>query len=269
MQFRMKKYYLFTPLLLALIFGTFSSVSAQDDSRNTSVDVNVDASARTRVLQVEAQAKTRADLEVNYEAQKARVEAQRAKMKAEAEARKTAAEARGDEMQAKREAMRIEFEAKRAEMDASRERLRAEFEVKRTEARARITEFREDIAKRRVENATRVIMATIERLEKIITRIESRIAKIEARGGVTVESKNFVSAAKGNLADARAALAIFASIDLSGETAESNFERIRTAAAEAREHIRAAHQNLMLAIRALSSVEVDLESDSEVQGSTE
>ena len=40
--------------------------------------------------------------------------------------------------------------------------------------------------------------------------------------------------------------------------ASENFERIRTAAAEAREFIRAAHQNLRIAVRSLRAVEDDV-----------
>lgn len=260
----MKKYYLFTLLFSALIFGASSSVSAQNAVR-TSADV----SRETEALRVEAQVKVRADMKATYEAQKARGEAQREQMKSEAEARKAAAEARGDEMQAKREAMRIELEAKRTEMDSRREAMRVEFESRRTEMQDKRAEFREDIAKRKVENTERVITITIERLERIIVRVESRIAKIKAQDGVTTESEDSVSVAKGHLADAKASLAVFVSIDLSGETAESNFERIRAVAAEVREHIRAAHQNLMIAVRSLSSVEVGLGLEAEAGVSTE
>lgn len=151
------------------------------------------------------------------------------------------------------------IEARRAEADARREALRAEAEARRAEARARMTEFRRDTAERRVQNTARVITGIIEHLNKIILRIESRIAKIKARGGDTTESESFVAMAKQNLADAKVAVDAFVAIDLSTGEAEANFERIRALAAEAREHIRAAHQNLMKAVRSLSSIEINVE----------
>ncbi|MEX2013712.1 MAG: hypothetical protein WD897_02245 [Parcubacteria group bacterium] len=233
----MKKQYLSTLFFLALVFGVFSQVSAQ----------------------IETRTRTNTDLRAIYEAQMVQVEAQREKMRAEAEVRRAAAEARGDEVQARREMMNVELEAKRAQIDAKREATRVEFEAKRAETEAKRVDFQQSAAKRQVENAARVILATIERLENIIVRIESRIAKVKARGGLTAESERFVAVAKVNLSDARVVVGTFAGVDLSSERARENFERIRTAAAEAREHIRAAHQNLMMAVRSLGSVEANVE----------
>ena len=201
----MAKQYLSTLLLfLALVFGVFSSVSAQEASINASVD--------TRAVQVQAQ-------------------------------------------------MRAEVEARRAQADERREAARIEAEAKRAQTQAKRVEFQQVVAKRQVENTARVILATIERLENIIVRLESRIAKVKARGGVTSESEGFVAAARANLSDAGLAVDAFVSIDLSSERALENFQRIRAAAAETREHIRAAHRNLMMAARSLGSVEMNLEAD--------
>ena len=204
----MTKQYLSALLFLALVFGVFSSVSAQEASLNVSLD--------TRAIQVQAQ-------------------------------------------------MRAEIEARRVQADERRETLRVEAESRRASSTARRIEFQQDIAKRQVENTARVILATIGRLENIIVRLESRIAKIKARGGLTSESEGFVAAARANLSDARLAVDAFVSIDLSSERALENFQRIRAAAAEAREHIRAAHRNLMMAVRSLGSVEMNLEADISVE----
>jgi len=204
----MTKQYLSALLFLALVFGVFSSVSAQEASLNVSLD--------TRAIQVQAQ-------------------------------------------------MRAEIEARRVQADERRETLRVEAESRRASSTARRIEFQQDIAKRQVENTARVILATIGRLENIIVRLESRIAKIKARGGLTSESEGFVAAARVNLSDARLAVDAFVSIDLSSERALENFQRIRAAAAEAREHIRAAHRNLMMAVRSLGSVEMNLEADISVE----
>ena len=204
----MTKQYLSTLLFLALVFGVFSSVSAQEASINASVD--------TRAIQVQAQ-------------------------------------------------IRAEIEARRVQADERREAARVEAEARRAQTQTKRVEFQQTVAKRQVENTARVILATIGRLENIIVRLESRIAKIKARGGLTSESEGFVAAARANLSDARLAVDAFSSIDLSSERALENFQRIRAAAAEAREHIRAAHRNLMMAVRSLGSVEMNLEADISVE----
>lgn len=161
--------------------------------------------------------------------------------------------------------MRAEIEARRAQADERREAARIEAEARRAQTQTKRVEFQQAVAKRQVENTARVILATIGRLENIIVRLESRIAKIKARGGLTSESEGFVAAARANLSDARLAVDAFSSIDLSSERALENFQRIRAAAAEAREHIRAAHRNLMMAVRSLGSVEMNLEADISVE----
>jgi len=151
--------------------------------------------------------------------------------------------------------VRVNAEVRRASSTERQEKRRVEIKNNIEERKASSTERRVDIqinlAKRKVEFVKRVILATIERLEKIMARIESRMAKIEERGGDTTEAKGFVTLAKGNLADARVAVDAFASLDLSGDSARENFELVRVAAAEAKEHIRAAHRNMMMAVRAL------------------
>lgn len=146
---------------------------------------------------------------------------------------------------------RANVEARKAEMEAKR----AEIDAKKAEMKANRVEFQQDVAKRKVENTTRVIYATIERLEKIIARIESRMAKLKSNGGNVAGSESYVALAKDNLLKATAAVTVFAGLDLSSEQAQDNFERIRTAAAEAREFIRSAHENLMHAVRLLGQVQ--------------
>ncbi|MEK7461941.1 MAG: hypothetical protein AAB586_02635 [Patescibacteria group bacterium] len=173
-----------------------------------------------------------------------------------------------NEIQAKREQMKLDLEAKWAEMDAKREAKRAEIEAKRASSTAKRIEFQQGVAQRKVERVIKVMLGTIESLEKITVRIESRIAKVKAQGGNTTESEKFVAFAKTNLLDARTKVGTFASIDLSSEKAAENFERIRTAATEAREIIRKVHENLMMAVRSLRAAEIDIE-DSNSSGSEE
>lgn len=158
-------------------------------------------------------------------------------------------------VRARVEARKTEIEVRRASTTERRldrrEEIRSNIEQRRASSTERRVEFQQDLAKRRVKNVTKVLLATIERLEKIIVRIESRIEKINERGTDSTEAQSFVTLAKGNLADARLAVESFAGLDLSSTKAADNFETIRAAAAEARDSIRLAHQNLTKAARAL------------------
>ncbi|MDO8589859.1 MAG: hypothetical protein Q7R69_01130 [bacterium] len=117
-----------------------------------------------------------------------------------------------------------------------------------TDARA---EMQRGLAKRKAANTSRVLTATVERLERIIVRLESRIEKVKADGGVTATSTAYVVEARNHLSLTKASIALFASVDLSGDKAKENFERVRDIASEAKGHIREAHRSLTKAIRAL------------------
>mgnify|MGYP001581121806 CR=1 FL=1 len=168
------------------------------------------------------------------------------------------------EMEARRASTTLRLEEKRKEMEERRasttnriENRREGMLERKASSTERRIEFQQNIAKRQVEHVTKVMLATIERLEKIITRIESRIEKIKENGGETAEAEGFVVLAKGNLLDAEAAVGAFANIELSSDKAKDNFEKVRTAAREAREHIRLARENLMKAIRSLGSLKAN------------
>lgn len=167
------------------------------------------------------------------------------------------------EARARVEMMKRELEEKRAETDARIEARRLEAERRRVEAESRRSEFRQDVAKRQVENAARVTLLVIERLENIIQRLESRIEKVKISGGATAESERFVVAAKADISSARALVTAFSNLDLSGSNAQEVFERIRESVAGAREHIRSAHRNLMMAVRSLRMIEVESEEGSD------
>ena len=121
-----------------------------------------------------------------------------------------------------------------------------------TDKAARREAFQKEIAKKKAEKTARVMAATVERLEKLLTRIESRIAKIKAEGGVTVEAEVAIAAAKADILKAKAEIAAFATLELSGDNAQENFERVRTVAKEVKEIIKSVHTNLTKAVRSLN-----------------
>lgn len=149
--------------------------------------------------------------------------------------------------------IKAEIEARRASTTRRIMEVRANMEARKASSTERRIEIGQDLAKRKSENVARVLKQVITHLEKIISRIESRIAKIKAEGGVTAESEAFIAAAKVNLEDAKTTIDGFVNLDLTSDKAKDNFEKVRLAAAEAKEHIRAAHQNLMKAVRLLKS----------------
>ena|SRR3989344_967756 len=118
----------------------------------------------------------------------------------------------------------------------------------RVEAKA---EFKAEVIKRKALNVAQVFNRVIEKLENILKRVESRIAKVKAEGGVTTESEGFVAEAKTHLSEARAKVAVFASLDLRDIKLRDDFNKLREASAEVKVHIKAAHTSLMNAVRSL------------------
>ncbi|MEK9171626.1 MAG: hypothetical protein AAB782_00090 [Patescibacteria group bacterium] len=124
-------------------------------------------------------------------------------------------------------------------------------EERKASSTERRVEMQRGLAKRKAEHTARVLTATVERLERIIVRLESRIAKVRGNGGAVAETEAFVAEAKNHLSLAKSSIALFVSLDLTGQKAQENFERVRTLAAEVKGHIREAHTSLMKAIRSL------------------
>lgn len=133
-----------------------------------------------------------------------------------------------------------------------RAQVRADMEARRASSTERRVAFQIEVAKRQAANVARVLTATVNRLEKIIDRIESRIEKVKAEGRATLEAEASIEAAEENLADAKASIALLGTLELEGERAQENFEEVRMAAAEAKAHIRLAHRNLVKAITSLA-----------------
>lgn len=220
----MYKKYLALALFMVFALGISAPVLAHEHEDDLSVETNTDLRVNSTDLRVKANLQVKTDLRTRSSTT----------------------------------ATTTERDMKRAEMDQKREAMRLEFEAKRASSTERRVEWQQDIAKRKVEHVTKMMLATVERLEKIIVRIESRITKIKAAGGSTVASEGYIALAKADLANAKTSITAFAAIDLSSDKAQENFERIRTAASQARELIRSAHRNLMMAIRSLPAVKMDV-----------
>lgn len=199
----------------------------------------------------------RVELQQKMEARIASTTRERLRMNAELEARKASTTERlrmNAELEARRASTTLRMEDKKERMASTterREEMKAEMEVKRASSTARRVEMQQGIAKKRAEHAGKMLLATIERLEKILMRVETRIAKVKAEGGVTAESEANIGEAKIHLQAARTSLEAFASIDLSADKANENFENIKELAQTVKTHIKEAHESLMKAVRAL------------------
>ena len=145
--------------------------------------------------------------------------------------------------------------------------IKVRIEERKASTTARRTEIQQNVAKRLADNASKTLSATIERLEKILSRVESRIAKVKAEGGVTTEAEGFVAEAKVHLSQAQQGIEVFASLNLTADKAQANFETIRAAAATVKEELKAAHENLMKAARALKGPKagVNVEAGAQVE----
>ena len=163
-----------------------------------------------------------------------------------------------EERMAEAQERRDEFEMRRAEMEQTMRERREMAQENRSDVQVQV-------ATRKAENTLRVMSATVERLEKIADRIDSRIEKLKSAGGDTAESEGFLAEARVDLANAEASLEVLVSIDLSGESFQENFQRIRAVAVEAKGHIRSAHENLMNAVRLLGQVEAGVRVDATVE----
>jgi hypothetical protein len=128
---------------------------------------------------------------------------------------------------------------------------KGELEVRKASSTEKRIGMQQGLAKKMAEHTAKVFNATVERLEKLIERIESRIAKVKADGKDTSVSEGFVAQAKAHLSEAKTSIARFASIDLSADKAKENFSAVKEVAREVKEHIKEAHKALSEAVRAL------------------
>jgi hypothetical protein len=147
--------------------------------------------------------------------------------------------------------VKMKLDARRASSTDMRASSTIRNEERKASSTAKRIELQQGIAKRRAEQTSKVLLATIERLDKLTARLESRIAKVEAAGGNASTSKAYVAEAKTHLSAARVSLEAFSSIDLSGLKANENFERVKAAAKAVKEHIKAAHRSLVNATLSL------------------
>ncbi|MFZ2048699.1 MAG: hypothetical protein WAV25_00095 [Minisyncoccia bacterium] len=82
----------------------------------------------------------------------------------------------------------------------------------------------------RVNNTVRMLTATANRLDMIISRIDSRLAKVKLAKADTTAVEAELATAKTDMASVRIHIGIISAIDLSGAstTVKANFEQVKT-----------------------------------------
>lgn len=131
-------------------------------------------------------------------------------------------------------------------------RSQSEMEMRKASSTQRKVDLHLNVARERAGKVLRGLNATAERLERIIERVESRISKVRADGGVVTESETAIASAKNHLSQAKASISAYASIQFTASsTVRENFQQVKSAAAEAKMHLRETHKALVEAIRSL------------------
>jgi len=122
-----------------------------------------------------------------------------------------------------------------------------------------VSDTRDNLIKNRkvlIDIATRIFNATVNRLENIADRMDSRIAKIEAAGANTSVAETGVAAARVDIEDAKAHASVFANLDLStNESAKANMDKARTEAKAAKDELKSAYDNLKKALEEMKRLE--------------
>jgi hypothetical protein len=175
------------------------------------------------------------------------------KLKAEYELRKLEIKT---EMEAKRSEVRAQVElnrGNRASSSASSTKMR---NASSTERRI---EKQHEIAGRFADKAALRFTAMVERLMTMIERIESRMAKIKAAGGVTTEAEASVSAAKADLVKAQANITLLKDIEITGDNFQTSFGQVKEAAAAVKANLKSAHSNMSKAVRTLGGAKVKVD----------
>lgn len=172
--------------------------------------------------------------------------------------------------------LKARMDAHKASSTERRTELKADFESRKASSTERMAdrkasttakriEVKQNIAKMQMTRAIKVFTVTIEHLENILARVESRIAKVKAEGGVTTQSEGFVAEVKTHLSAAKTDLAALSAIQITAENSTDNFEVVREAGQKVKAHIRLAHESLMKALRSLKSPRANVNATTTVQ----
>lgn len=160
-----------------------------------------------------------------------------------------------DRIKEARENMTDRFKEIRDEAQKRIEEAKAKALDRREELKNRLDDARKDRIKAFLERLYKRFAAAIDRLEHISERVTARIDKIEEKTGIDLsEAKGLVETANMEIADAKAALEearaeVAAAIE--SDTPKESMSAVEAFIREAHSHVKAAHQALVSAIRAI------------------
>ncbi|MEX2010379.1 MAG: hypothetical protein WD874_01045 [Parcubacteria group bacterium] len=163
-----------------------------------------------------------------------------------------------ESIEGRKESIKEESEARKEAMKDARGDFNVEVRTMSAERKAEKAEKADERIQAKVTGLIRAYMNVISQLENIISRINSRIDKVEARGGDTTIAKAKVDAALRGIVEAKLRVNALANLDLTvasgtaSTTVRAKNEAARTASALVKESLKSVRQNLMQAVRSLN-----------------
>lgn len=233
----MKK--IFSGLAILCLLGA----GVQAHAREGEDRAEIDASINTGVTAPLPKLPIRADIKANRDAIKTEVQIKRA----------STTEIRGDRKEV-REEMREDRKDARASSSEVRKEVRASTTAARKDAR------RENVEKNISSHASRMterLNAAVDRFEKIIVRLDSRIAKLKAEGKVTTDAEKFEAEAKVSIASAKSSIATIPDVlaaALAREKLAGSFGDLEKLAISIRKDLISAHKSLVSAVTSLKTL---------------
>ncbi|PIR59379.1 MAG: hypothetical protein COU69_00555 [Candidatus Pacebacteria bacterium CG10_big_fil_rev_8_21_14_0_10_56_10] len=177
------------------------------------------------------------------------VDARRTEQQSNLENRQTQFDTRQTDRQAESQARQADLESRRAELEDRRQELKTEAEAKKEEVRQQQAKKRAEVAAAHAQRVSTRFNAYFSRLNNIMTKIQSRIDKLEGQGVDVTRIQAKFDDALARLEAARSlgeeATNSFSSLPVDDfDTQKDHFESARTTALEAREAFRAALQSM-------------------------
>ncbi len=176
------------------------------------------------------------------------------------EDKKEVIENRANERVGNMEERRDSMETRRAEAVERREMVREEIQQRIESRKLEIEERKEERMERKIdvrfERLVSNLEATIARLESLGEKLGSRIEKVKAVGGNTIEAERLFIEGEMHLDEAKTALSVMETLVVNTDESvtEETMEAVKTASQEVHKHLRNAHQSLMKIVGSLRGV---------------
>lgn len=167
-----------------------------------------------------------------------------------------------DRIQDVKERIASTSEARKEKVEDMKNRIASSTQARKENAQERFARIKEQLAKN-FRNMVERIQATIERQEKIIAKINTRIEKIKSGGGNTSEAEGYIAEAKTNIDKAKVALetlrtkSLEASNNLSSTTVavkKETMDKMREENKKITDGLKEAHRSLEKAIASLKGL---------------